>query len=157
MPTPAKFHYVFNLRELSRIWQGMTSALPSVLTSKAILLDLWRHECCRVIADRYSHAYFFELVTYFNFVYSDWARCSKTTNVLRLNVLLLPVYSLFVFLCHIVSFFNIIIHIFIFIPLWQSYVDCRFANLIVLGYIPLTRGVCKREAPEGHTTILLTY
>lgn len=57
LPTPAKFHYVFNMRELSRVFQGVFRPGPDVVSDEGALVMLWRHEALRVFSDKLtSHA-----------------------------------------------------------------------------------------------------
>ena len=53
LPTPAKFHYVFNLRDLSRIWLGMIGTQSAIITDNSLAINLWQHEIARVISDRF--------------------------------------------------------------------------------------------------------
>ncbi|KAL1764434.1 dynein heavy chain 1, axonemal, partial [Sigmodon hispidus] len=52
LPTPAKSHYTFNLRDLSKVFQGMLMAEPAKIEDKVQLLQLWSHETCHVFCDR---------------------------------------------------------------------------------------------------------
>uniref|UniRef100_A0A8I6GJB4 Dynein, axonemal, heavy chain 1 n=1 Tax=Rattus norvegicus TaxID=10116 RepID=A0A8I6GJB4_RAT len=52
LPTPAKSHYTFNLRDLSKVFQGILMAEPAKVEDKVQLLRLWYHENCRVFRDR---------------------------------------------------------------------------------------------------------
>ncbi|EFO65273.1 Dynein heavy chain [Giardia lamblia P15] len=63
LPTPAKFHYIFNLRDLSRITQGFINSQPDVIDSARKLVYLWANECTRVLPDKFTTL---EDITWFN-------------------------------------------------------------------------------------------
>jgi len=52
LPTPEKCHYLFNLRDIAKIFQGVYLADPKVHEEKEQIVRLWYHECCRVFMDR---------------------------------------------------------------------------------------------------------
>ena len=52
LPTPLKSHYVFNMRDLSRVFQGVLRADQQFIDSKDAMIRLWMHECFRVFSDR---------------------------------------------------------------------------------------------------------
>jgi dynein heavy chain len=53
LPTPAKSHYTFNLRDLARVFQGLLRADPKLVGGdKNELFGLWMHENLRVFQDR---------------------------------------------------------------------------------------------------------
>ncbi|KAF5398986.1 hypothetical protein PHET_07645 [Paragonimus heterotremus] len=52
LPTPTRFHYVFNLRDLTRIWQSIVDVNSDIYTDKEQMMFLWQHEVRRVLSDR---------------------------------------------------------------------------------------------------------
>ncbi|CAM4551630.1 unnamed protein product [Caretta caretta] len=52
LPTPAKCHYTFNLRDLFKVLQGLLQAHRSVIVSKETAALLFVHETTRVFHDR---------------------------------------------------------------------------------------------------------
>lgn len=52
LPTPKRSHYTFNLRDISKVFQGICSASPKEGNSKISMVKLWFHEIFRVFGDR---------------------------------------------------------------------------------------------------------
>ena len=52
LPTPAKSHYTFNLRDLSKVFQGIAEGNADQIKQPVDLIRLWSHECLRVFHDR---------------------------------------------------------------------------------------------------------
>jgi len=69
LPTPAKFHYLFNIRELARVFAGIckvaqqhefkviqnVSNLKEKISPQLFLIGLWRHECERTFMDKLTN------------------------------------------------------------------------------------------------------
>ena len=51
-PTPAKSHYTFNLRDITRVFQGIAMVSSLKLDTAGKMYHLWMHECTRVFSDR---------------------------------------------------------------------------------------------------------
>uniref|UniRef100_A0A182IVR3 Dynein beta chain, ciliary n=4 Tax=Anopheles atroparvus TaxID=41427 RepID=A0A182IVR3_ANOAO len=52
LPTAIKFHYVFNLRDLTNVFQGLLFSTNDCLVSSSDFIRLWLHETQRVYGDK---------------------------------------------------------------------------------------------------------
>lgn len=55
LPTAAKFHYNFNLRELANIFSGMLCAKGECCPNENMFVRLWLHESARVYGDKLTN------------------------------------------------------------------------------------------------------
>ncbi|KAM8939967.1 dynein axonemal heavy chain 6 [Pelodytes ibericus] len=70
LPTPAKSHYVFNLRDLSKCFQGILQCDPGSVRDQTQIFRLFCHECQRVFHDRLINS---EDKQYFHTMLSEMA------------------------------------------------------------------------------------
>ncbi|KAH1015210.1 dynein axonemal heavy chain 10 [Dendroctonus ponderosae] len=51
-PTPSKFHYIFNMRDLSRVTAGLCKITPKFFQTLPQIVRVWRNEFVRIFCDR---------------------------------------------------------------------------------------------------------
>jgi dynein heavy chain len=54
LPSPSKFHYIFTLKDISRVFEGFyRSTFDEIMKEEGkSIVHLWRHECTRTFADK---------------------------------------------------------------------------------------------------------
>ena len=52
LPVPSKFHYQFNLRDISKVFQGMLQSSIDTANNLEKVNLLWYHEMERIFGDR---------------------------------------------------------------------------------------------------------
>merc|ERR1719421_1158640 len=52
LPTPTRSHYTFNLRDVSKVFQGLLMVKPMFVPNADAWARLWFHETSRIFADR---------------------------------------------------------------------------------------------------------
>ena len=83
LPTPAKSHYTFNLRDLSKVFKGTLQGDAQNIKDKEVFIRLWSHECMRVFYDRLiddtDRTWFKDLIanTVKDKFNSDWAKIRR--------------------------------------------------------------------------------
>eukprot|EP01107_Rhizomastix_libera_P003543 TRINITY_DN1618_c0_g1_i1.p1 TRINITY_DN1618_c0_g1~~TRINITY_DN1618_c0_g1_i1.p1 ORF type:complete len:3854 (-),score=1122.51 TRINITY_DN1618_c0_g1_i1:31-10566(-) len=87
LPTPSRIHYVFNLRDMSKVFQGLLQAQRESIDSADTMIKLWVHENLRVFYDRlvddedrgwFTNLLSDKLVSLFNVSWAKLFRDSKT-------------------------------------------------------------------------------
>ena len=75
-PTPTKSHYTFNLRDVSKVFQGICMIGTKQCQSADVFGRLWAHETCRVFHDRLVNiedkTWFTELLV--DLLHSTWGK-----------------------------------------------------------------------------------
>ena len=79
-PTPSKFHYIFNLRDLSRVYHGLSLSTPDRFDSLEKLIRLWRNECFRVFFDRLTNDKDRDLVSVSSLQLTGWQCVREKTS-----------------------------------------------------------------------------
>lgn len=52
LPIPGKSHYQFNLRDISKVFAGLSQLSPKYTQNQIDYVRAWYHECQRVFSDR---------------------------------------------------------------------------------------------------------